>query len=150
MYRDDVFASLAMLVFVLMMGLEAVKYPIGKSLKFVGAGFFPAVLLSLLGVLSGILLIVSLKNRSITQSAPWPRKLAPLAVIISSVLAYAIVLPMVGFWASTFLFTLIMFRYGYPERWLMPLLGAFIASASALLIFEIWLKVQFPPGLLGF
>jgi hypothetical protein len=150
MHRDDVFASLAFLVFVLIMGIEAIKYPIGKSLKFVGSGFFPVVLLSLLGALSGILFIVSLRNRLRIRSALWPQNLGPLAIIMSSILGYGIVLPIIGFWASTFLFTLVMFRYGYPERWLMPMVGAFISSAAALLVFEIWLKVQFPPGLLGF
>jgi len=150
MYRDDVFASLALLVFVLVMGMEALKYTIGKSLKFVGPGFFPVVLLALLGVLSGSLLIISLKNRSKNQAAPWSRNLRPLAIIMATVVAYAILLPLLGFWATTFFFTLVMFHYGYPKRWLLPLVGALVASAAALLIFEIWLRIQFPPGLLGF
>jgi putative tricarboxylic transport membrane protein len=137
------------LLFVLVVGSEAVTYNLGENIRMVGPGFFPVTLLAILGLLSIALLIGALKNWSQGLRAPWPTRFQPLVLVVSTVVAYAILLPWLGFLITTFLFSVVLFRFGYPGKWMLPLLGAAITSLAAMLVFKVWLNTQFPPGLLG-
>lgn len=149
MLRDDVFAACLFLVFVVIIGIEALHYPVGSNLRRVGPGFFPLVCLSFLAALSGILLILSIRDWHLKNRAQWPRSLTPAIIVLSSVFAYGFVLPWLGFLLTTFLFSFVLFNLGYPRRWILTSLGAAITSLLAVLVFEIWLKIQFPRGLIG-
>lgn len=149
MYRDDVYASLLFLLFTVFFGIEAFNYPIGSSLRKVGPGFFPLSCLALLAVFSVILLIRSAIDWRRNFRAPWPRSAAPALIVLSSIFAYGFILPWLGFFFTTFLFSFVLYWYGYPRRWWLSILGAALTSILAVLVFEIWLKIQFPRGLIG-
>ncbi|MEW6265072.1 MAG: tripartite tricarboxylate transporter TctB family protein [Thermodesulfobacteriota bacterium] len=149
MLRDDAFAAGLFLVFVVVLGIEAFNYPIGGSLRKVGPGFFPLVCLAFLAVFSGILLILSARDWHLNLRAHWPRSFTPAIIVLLSIFAYGFVLPWLGFLLTTFFFSLVLFWRGYPRRWLLTILGAAITSLLAVLVFEIWLKIQFPRGLIG-
>jgi putative tricarboxylic transport membrane protein len=149
MYRDDVAAAGLFLLFILIIGIEALNYPIGTSLKRVGPGFFPLLTLFLLGILSIIALIRSAKDWHKNLRAQWPKRYSQIFLNLVSIIAYAILLPDLGFLITTFLFSLVLFKYGYPDKWLFPILGAVVTSILAMLVFEILLDTQFPPGIIG-
>jgi hypothetical protein len=149
MYRDDVFSAISFIIFALFFGIEALNYPIGTSLRRVGPGFFPLVCLSFLALLSFILLIRSAKDWYRNLRASWPLSATPALIVLSSIFAFGFVLPWLGFLLTTFLFSFVLFWQGYPRRWLLAVLGAISTSILAVLVFEIWLKIQFPRGLIG-
>lgn len=150
MLRDDVVSAIMFLLFVLLVGSEAVTYNLGQSIRMVGPGFFPVVLLAILALLSVVLLIGAVKNWPQGLRAQWPKRFKPLVLVAGSIVAYAVVLPWLGFLLTTFLFSMALFRFGYPQKWLLPIAGAAVTSLVAMLVFEVWLHTQFPPGLLGF
>lgn len=150
MLRDDVVAAVMFLLFVVVVGSEAVTYDLGQSVRMVGPGFFPIVLLAILGIMSIALLIGAIRKWPQGARAPWPARFSPLALVVGAIVAYAAVLPYLGFLITTFLFSTALFRFGYPRKWLLPLGGGAVTSLAAMLVFEVWLHTQFPPGLLGF
>jgi hypothetical protein len=149
MFRDDVYASCLFLVLTVVFGIEASHYPLGTSLRKVGPGFFPLVCLSFLAFFSIVLLLRSARDWHLNLRARWPRSFAPAITVLASVLAYGLVLPWSGFLLTTFFFSLALFWQGYPRRWALTTSAAALASLLAVLVFEIWLKIQFPHGLLG-
>jgi cell division protein FtsW (lipid II flippase) len=148
-YRDDAFAAILILLFAFLFGLEALNYPIGSSMRKVGPGFFPLVCLSFLAVFSAVLLGRSLRHRQKSVRAPWPRSFTPLVIVLVSVFAYGFILPWLGFLITTFLFAFVLFWQGYPRRWILTAAGAAVTSILSVLVFEVWLKIQFPKGLIG-
>jgi hypothetical protein len=149
MCRDDAFAACMFLGFAVVLGIEALHYPVGSSLRRVGPGFFPLVCLGFLAALSGILLILSVRDWHLKLRAQWPRSFTPALIVLSSVFAYGFVLSYLGFLLTTFFFSFILFWQGYPRRWMLTSLLAAMTSLLAVLVFEIWLKIQFPRGLIG-
>jgi hypothetical protein len=149
MYRDDAYAAFFFLAFIAYFGIEALNYPIGTSLRKVGPGFFPLVCLSFLAIFSILLLSQSVKSWPKNLRARWPHSAAPALIVLSSIFAYGFILPWLGFLITTFLFSLLLFFYGYPRRPVMTILGAAVTSLLAVLVFEVWLKIQFPHGLIG-
>ncbi len=123
MFRDDVFAACMFLAFVTVLGIEALHYPVGSSLRRVGPGFFPLVCLGFLAILSGILLILSIRDWNLKRRAKWPNSFTPAIIILSAVFAYGFVLPWLGFLLTTFFFSLIMYYRGYPRRWILTSLS---------------------------
>jgi Tripartite tricarboxylate transporter TctB family len=148
-YRDDAYAAFLFFAFIAFFGNEASHYPIGTSLRKVGPGFFPLVCLAFLTIFSILLLVQSVKDWPKNLRASWPHSATPALIVLSSIFAYGFVLPWLGFLITTFLFSLVLFFYGYPHRLLLTVLGAAVTSILAVLVFEVWLKIQFPPGLIG-
>lgn len=149
MYRDDAYAAFFFLAFITFFGIEALNYPIGTSLRKVGPGFFPLVCLSFLAIFTVLLLVRSIKEWPKKLRAHWPHSAKPALLVLSSIFTYGFVLPWLGFFITTFLFSLLLFFYGYPRRFFLTVLGAAVTSILAVLVFEIWLKIQFPHGLIG-
>ena len=62
---------------------------------------------------------------------------------------YALFLNTLGFPLTTFLFLMFLFRVIEPQSWLRSLVTALIVAVMSFILFEILLKVQFPPGILN-
>lgn len=149
MYREDTYAAILFIAFALLFSLEALNYPIGSSLRKVGPGFFPLVCLGLLAAFSAVLLGTSLRHRSKMGRVPWPRSFVPLLIVMAAVFAYGFILLWLGFLITTFLFAFVLFWQGYPRHWVLTTVGAAVTSILSVLVFEVWLKIQFPKGLIG-
>lgn len=149
MYREDTYAAILFIAFALLFGIETLNYPIGSSFRKVGPGFFPLACLGLLAVFSVMLLGTSLRHRSERGRVAWPRSFAPLIIVMVAVFAYGFILVWLGFLITTFLFAFVLFWQGYPRHWVLTTLGAAVTSILSVLVFEVWLKIQFPKGLIG-
>jgi putative tricarboxylic transport membrane protein len=116
------------------------------SLRQPGPGFFPFWGGLALGILSLILLARSLKSRERLGSIviPWPA----LLLVLGALLAYLLFLETLGFVTVTFLFLLLLFRFG-KTGWIKSGGWALIATSVVYLVFKFWLQVQLPRGLLG-
>ena len=116
------------------------------TLRAPGPGFFPFWGGLLLGMLSLLLLVRSLKSRERFGSSaiPW----AALLVVLAALLSYLLLLETLGFVLVTFFFLLLLFRFGITG-WIHCCAWAVVATTLTYALFRLWLKVQLPRGLLG-
>jgi hypothetical protein len=76
----------------------------------------------------------------------WKRVLATFLALI----AYNLLLPYLGFTATTFLFLTFLVKFIFPQTWMRTLLVSILGSVAARLLFINFLETQLPKGLLGF
>ena len=134
---------LAIAIFVSLEGFTRLKL---GTLRQPGPGFFPFWSGLLLGTLSLILLARSLKSREQLGfgATQWPA----LLLVLGALLAYLLFLETLGFVIVTFLFLVLLFRFG-KTGWIKSTAGSVIATSLAYALFRLWLKVQLPRGLFG-
>jgi putative tricarboxylic transport membrane protein len=134
---------LAIAVFVCLEGFTHLKL---GNLRSPGPGYFPFWGGLLLGALSLILLVRSLRvrERFRTVAIPWPA----LLLVLGALLGYLLFLETLGFVTVTFLFLLLLFRFG-KTGWIKSGGWAVIATTVAYVLFRFWLQVQLPRGPLG-
>jgi putative tricarboxylic transport membrane protein len=134
---------LAIAIFVSLEGFTRLKL---GTLRQPGPGFFPFWSGLLLGTLSLILLARSLKSREQLGfgATQWPA----LLLVLGALLAYLLFLETLGFVIVTFLFLLLLFRFG-KTGWIKSTAGSVIATSLAYALFRLWLQVQLPRGLFG-
>lgn len=112
-----------------------------------GPGFFPFWGGVVLGLLSLILLVRSLRKPA-ASGIPGLRS-PKLLVVMGALLGYVVLLEVLGFVAVTFLFLLLLFRL---ERrgWAFSVVSALLGAFASYVLFQLWLKTQLPVGPLGF
>ena len=134
---------LAIAVFIAFEGFTHLKL---GTLRQPGPGFFPFWGGLLLGTVSLILLVRSLKSRERFSfgGIPWPA----LLLVLGALLAYFLFLETVGFVTVTFLFLLLLFRFG-KTGWIKSGAWAAVTTSLVYALFQHWLNVQLPRGLLG-
>jgi len=71
-------------------------------------------------------------------------------LVLTSLLAYTLLLTRLGFLLSTLFFLGFLFRAVKPQKWPVVVLGSILITACAYLIFEVWIKSQLPKGPWGF
>ncbi len=150
--NKDKLSSLLLLLFSLFVCIGSYRYSIG-SLHKPGPGFFPFLGGLVLGLLSlSHFLMVTTKRREetrkgepITPGKRWRSLILPLVVLF----AYPSFLPVMGFVLTTFFFILVLLRFVGPVRWSMALKVAIGVTIVSYFIFQYWLKMQFPTGVLG-
>lgn len=119
-----------------------------------GPGFFPIIAGGILSLLSIFLFVqsASKRERTMRERPFWvnPEGWKLVLLTLLPVIVYPFILNYFGFLSSTFLFLFFLFWViGYQKWWLAVVSGAG-ASAVVYLIFEIWLKANFPRGVLSF
>ena len=117
-----------------------------------GPGFLPLWLGILLGILSVVLLInATLQKQGIllkevlNEKIRWKKVLFVLICLI----AYGALMGYLGFLVSTFLFLFILLRFIDRVRWWPVILWSLVGSCGSYFIFEIWMKLRLPKGILG-
>lgn len=63
--------------------------------------------------------------------------------------AFALLLEPLGFPLTTLAFLIFLLRTIEPQRWGLTLALSVVTTVLCILVFQIWLQVQFPEGLLG-
>src|SRR5207244_11468379 len=117
------------------------------SLRSPRPGFFPVWGGVVLGRLSLVLLLSSLKNMgTLSFSVLKPSK---LLLVTGALLAYLLLLETFGFMTITFLFLFLLFRMEY-RGWVFSAVTALIGAVSSYALFQLWLKTQLPAGPFGF
>jgi len=146
MSRDRV-SGLAWLAVALFAAAQGLSLGLG-SLHRPGPGFFPFWGGVVLGLLS-VLLVV----RSPTHEAPGAARLRPDSarpvVAAGAVLGYLLLLEVLGFAPTTFLFLLLLFRL-QRRSWMFSAASAAAGAVGSYVLFQLWLKSQLPTGPLGF
>lgn len=118
-----------------------------------GMGFFPfylGIILGLLSINNFTKAVAKRKKELETIKASdndinWKNIIITVVVLFS----YPLLLDVLGFPLSTFLFTAFFLRFIGLQRWLVVLGTGAAAAIIFYCIFQYWLKIQFPPGILG-
>jgi putative tricarboxylic transport membrane protein len=120
-----------------------------------GPGFIPFVTGCVLILLClGTMLFEGKPSRKV-ESEPKPSKgtglgwVLPASVLIS-LLIYALVLEILGFVLSTFLFLTFLLMMSEKRSWRVALGVSILTTASAYFVFSYLLEVGLPQGFLGF
>ena len=112
-----------------------------------GTGFFPFWGGVVLGLLSLVLLLNSLKKSDTLSLSGL--KSPKLLLVTGALLAYLLLLETLGFVTITFLFLFLLFRIEY-RGWLFSAVSALLGAFFSYALFQLWLKTQLPAGPFGF
>jgi putative tricarboxylic transport membrane protein len=124
-----------------------------------GPGFMPFLSGVLLGIFGLILSFPTTfarlgegeeaKNEESSVVWNWKKLVNPfLALLILFV--YILLLEPLGFIFTTFICMLFLFKLSEPKKWLTPLILSVSTSILSYLVFSVWLRCQFPRGLIKF
>lgn len=111
------------------------------------AGLFPFLVGSAITLLGGILYVEGRKQEKKTPliGTRWKN----LLLVLGCLLFYATVLDWLGFAATTLLFMVLVLKTIEPQKWSVVLVIAVLSTSFTYLLFSLWLKIEFPRGILG-
>ena len=142
----DLTSALFWLAFAIFFSIESLTQLKLGTLHQPGPGFFPFWAGVVLGLLSLILLLNSLRNQerlSLSGLKSWK-----LLLVAGALLAYLLLLETLGFVTITFLFLFLLLRLEY-KGWVFSAVSALLGALASYAIFQLWLKTQLPTGAFG-
>ncbi len=126
------------------------------SFRSPGTGFIFFLAASVLVILGSIDLARTFAGKSkaeidkekqfLWRNVRWQKVLIVL-VILS---AYIYFFSLIGFWISTFLLMIALFKWIEPTKWSVVIVSSLTTTLISFVIFKVLLEVQFPTGFLGF
>lgn len=118
-----------------------------------GSGFIAILAGSLLFGLSGLWCAMTLVKHAGTEAARrfFPVSGSPRRVLLLTLalIGFNLILEPAGFLISCFLLMVFLMRAIEPQSWRATLLFAFLTTLLCVLIFQVWLKVEFPEGVIN-
>ncbi len=118
-----------------------------------GPGFFPLLASIVLGTFAIVLIVItSLKKargreiKSLWKGIGWRK----ILLVIASLFVYGIFVPKLGYLLTTFGLMILLFSIIRRSRLWLNSLMALITVLATYIIFQIWLEVQLPKGILFF
>ncbi len=152
MKSSDRIASVVLMLFGLAVVFESTKLVYTAEFGRPGAGFFPFWLGVAIAVLSVILFFNSrLKSGELDRPGPLtqPRRLRKPAIVVGSMFIMAFLLQPMGFLVTIALWLgfVVVVVEGY--RWLAGVPIALLGALGFYMVFEVWLGVPLPIGVLG-
>ena len=111
----------------------------------------PLLIGLLIAAISFLLFIHTLQQKISEEKPSWEMKnlKSKVTPTIMALLVYNFFLSSLGNILTTFLVMGYLFKYVSQMNWKSSLAFAILTSLVQYLLFEVWLKVQFPRGLLG-
>ncbi len=151
--RKEQVTSLFLMAFSACICISSYQVSIGR-LNVPGSGFFPfwgGIALGLLS-LANFLVATLKRRRAIPQVAAGENGVnwKNLGLAFSFLAVYPVFLHVLGFPLSTFLFFFLFLRFIEPQKWSIVIGLSAAAAALTFIVFQHFLKVQFPAGVLGF
>jgi putative tricarboxylic transport membrane protein len=149
--RDRI-SSLVCLIIAIGICLGSVRLSLG-GVHQPGPGFFSFLNGVLLGSLSLIIFLKSFKVLPGEAKSPlFPnRRLAKkMGYVLIALTLYAIGINYVGFFIGTLFFLGFLLRGIEPQRWFIVLTCSILGTVVFYGVFNYWLDVQLPAGILGF
>jgi hypothetical protein len=139
--------------FLLAVGVIASSLTIGiGELHNPGPGFFPFWIGLLLGLLALLLLRICLIKKKIPsglaglwQDMDWQK----IVIVVTSLLAYGLMLPKAGYILATLALMIILFYLGKMKVWKV-ILSSIMAVLFSYGLFHLLLKAPLPKGILDF
>lgn len=118
-----------------------------------GAGFASLLAGAILAVFGLILMLSTFLRQFVDEKmssilVKEGRKDSLLA--LSALSGYIFLLNYLGFLITNFIFLMFLFKIKDTKRWVIPLVITISTVMVSYLVFSVWLKLQFPKGLLEF
>jgi hypothetical protein len=148
--NPDRFSSLVLFAAGVMTALWSLKYGFG-SLSEPGVGFITFFAGAILALLALLLFFSSFRGKKTAGLRELWAGLDTTKVlyVLGLLVAYAVLLRPGGFPLCTFILLFLLFRVkGSYRTWTMVLVSFFVTAVSYL-VFQVWLQVQLPRGILG-
>ena len=118
-----------------------------------GSGFIAVLAGCLLFGLSGIWFAMALIKRWGMEASrrffPEAGSLRRVLSLTLALLGFNLILEPAGFVISCFMLMVFLMRAIQPQGWRATLLFAFLTTLLCVLIFQVWLKVEFPEGVIN-
>lgn len=155
MKKYDLMSSLTWMIIAALFCRGAIGLGLG-DLHEPGPGFFP-FLMSLFIILFSILILISSLKKG-EESDPdlgkrfWPEREGQKKILLTvgSLFLYVFALEYLGFILCTFLLIFFQLKFVEPQKWATVLFGTGLTTFMTYTIFDLWLRVPMPVGLLGF
>ncbi len=132
--------------------VESLESGIG-TFHFPGPGFLPFWSGVTLGILALILLTKTRLQREeegllseLWKGKDWNK----VIITLTSLLAYAVLLPRLGYLIATFGVMTVLFNLKSKQRLLIQGAASMVTVLVTYFVFSVWLKVPLPKGILGF
>jgi hypothetical protein len=115
-----------------------------------GSGFIAVLAGCLLFGLAGLWFVMAAVKRwgiePTRRFFPEPGSLRRVLCLTVALIGFTWILETAGFVVSCFLLMVFLMRAIEPQGWRSTLAFAFISTLFCVLVFQIWLKVEFPEG----
>lgn len=141
LFFDFLLAILAIVVLIVSWG-----YGFG-SLKQPGPGLYPFLLGVIILPFSVILLLIGLKSEE-RESLFDKSALITFSLMVASFFLWIITLPFLGYVIGTLAVTYAFCKIMGLEGWIKPLIMSVCTALFVYLLFDVWLYIDFPRGLL--
>ncbi len=147
--KVDLIKGIVLLIFSFVVCYEACRLPLG-SFKKPGPGFFPLLLGITLFGLSTLFIILNGFKRFNKEVLLWPSGAGQrVFVTLSALIAYGAVFSVLGYLVSTFLLIFYLLSMTYARKWVMVGIASLLITIAFYIVFQVFLKIQFPSGILG-
>jgi putative tricarboxylic transport membrane protein len=150
MRNPDQISSLFWLVVGIGIAIFSLRYGFGDFLS-PGAGFITFFAGAILSFLAMVLFIASVRSREPRKGlgSLWEgREVGKVLYVTLLLLVYSLTLTFLGFLITTFFLLLFLFRIRGAYRLRKIIIMSLLISAGAYLVFQVWLQVQLPKGIL--
>jgi len=152
MKKTDLISGIVLFALGLGIFLKSLTYPIG-SFRSPGGGLFPLLASIILMALAGIITIQTFFRKDTEEAlktAFFTTKGAPSRILLGfiALLGFRYLLPLIGFGPSTFLFILFLAKYLGHYSWKMSIFFSVLTALVAYYLFQVWLKIPMPQGIL--
>jgi hypothetical protein len=127
------------------------QLPLG-TLYQAGPGLFPLLAGAILALLSLLNFLQAMKGQvdgEKKESVPGGIHYRNILLTLAILAAFPFLLGFLGFGLTTFVFFVCLLRFIEPQKWPVTLGGAGLFALLAFFVFQVWLKIKFPLGLLG-
>ena len=142
-------------MFLLGLGIcvRSLTYPIG-SFRSPGGGLFPLLAsLILMGLSAGLTIQAFLEKGSegTHKHSFYPAKESPRRILLGfiSLVGFRYVLPIIGFAPSAFLFIFLLAKTLGGYGWRVSIFFGITTAVLAYYLFQAWLRIPTPVGILG-
>jgi putative tricarboxylic transport membrane protein len=150
MEKYDRISSIFFLLFGIFILVGARNYAFG-TFQEPGGGLYPTLIGGILVVMS-IFLMLQTRHASAGDAPEWDWKGGGLRRCLLTLVGLLIVpflFNVIGFFPTMFLFILCMMKVILSVPWISALTTSIIGTVGGYFLFESWLKIQFPRGILG-
>ncbi len=152
MRRAEIGSSLFWLALGVYVCIHALVLGIGRPNE-PGPGFMfflGGVLLSLFSIIHVCEAFALKEDRNEPQSPLWAGlKWKKVVMVFVFLCAWTYFFDHLGFFVSTFLLLVLLFRSVEPIKWWVSIFVALVTVVVSYLFFSVWLKVPFPQGFMG-
>jgi putative tricarboxylic transport membrane protein len=153
--KRDQLVGLTWLILGISLCIGSINLNLG-SLHRPGPGLFPFLSGASLALLGMILMVSSITKRfaekeEIEKNIPAVKQNWRIFLLtLLALFGYALLIEYLGFFSTTLLFFVFLFKLTNPKKWAMPLGLSVCAVIASYLLFSVWLKCQFPKGIFNF